>query len=162
MKRESGLKTSWTCSTVLAWIVVQLVIGCAPWRSSAQITVPNFSIIGQSPRSSTEIWKNWEANITPRQIAIDYTTNKSVYGITCEYASDTNIFRLLKGAIEDEFQVRAKVDQSRFCLWRSEQRKLTITLEDDSENKCIRLIAVSVDKNIRKSGSAGRSDLNGA
>jgi hypothetical protein len=160
MKAEFNLRSKWALCTLVEWGIVQFIAACAPCHTLAQLALPNFSIIGQNPSSLAELWKNPEARITPRHLAIDYTATRVIYGFTCEYAWDTNSFALLKKAIEGELKVPAKVERPSFCLWRSEQRKVTITLEADAQNMCVRLIVVSVDKSIRKSVSSLQSTAN--
>jgi hypothetical protein len=119
-------------------------LGCA-----GQVALPDFSIIGTKWGSAPTLWRTSKATTFPSQVAIDYTPKGTVYGFACQYRLGTNTVDLLKAGIQAELDVPAKIKQRGLSLWRVEGRKVTVMLDLDERQKLVRVIATSIDKNIR-------------
>jgi hypothetical protein len=148
-------------SLIFSWILILSII-CSSSRANAQVAFPNLSILGKNFNYVTNLWKDSGTNILARQMSIDYTSTGVIYAFNCEYALDTNTFNLLKTAAQAEMKVPAKIESPNFCVWRSDERKITVSIEFAEEDKAVRLIVISVDRQIRgmaapppKTNSAG-------
>jgi hypothetical protein len=134
--------------------MVVIFVFCFVADCFAQVAFPKLTIIGQKFGNEQVLWQGLNSEkktlSLPRQVAIDYTPQGDIYGLTCEYLLSTNNVSELKARIQDELKVLPKVENDKMSLWRSEERKMTIILEQDRETEILRLIVVSIDKTIRK------------
>lgn len=139
-------------------VLAILILGICSWNRIAigaettnGVALPNFAILGTRLDAQQSLWQNSNASTHPKQIAIDYNSKGIVYGFACEYqvAESTNLFSKLQAAVNDQVKVTPKISQTNFVFWRNEDRKFAVQLFPEEDGKSIRLVVVSVDKQIR-------------
>lgn len=114
------------------------------------VALPDFSVIGQRWGQATKVSKKESPGVFPKQVTIDYNANGVIYGLAYEYRDSKEAFGELKAEIQKTIRVEPIMYTANMVAWRNEDRKLTITLTLDKETKSIKVIAVSIDKNIRR------------
>jgi len=136
--------------------IVFLTIFWSTIDAHTQVAVPSFTIIGERYDQVTNLWIDSGTNILAKQITMDYNPRGIIYGLTCEYSLATNTFYSLKTAVQERVKLPLRIEKTNFCLWRSEERKITVTLEFVEDDKVVRLIVVSVDKHVRDLNSTNQ------
>jgi hypothetical protein len=114
------------------------------------VALPDFSVIGQRWGQAAKASNNESPEVFPKQVTIDYNANGVIYGLAYEYKDSKEAFDELKAEIQKTIRVEPIMYTANMVAWRNEDRKLTITLTLDKETKSIKVIAVSIDKNIRR------------
>lgn len=114
------------------------------------VALPDFSVIGQRWGQAAKASSKESPEVFPKQVTTDYNADGVIYGLAYEYRGSKEAFGELKAEIQKTIRVEPIMYTANMVAWRNEDRKLTITLTLDKETKSIRVIAVSIDKNIRR------------
>jgi len=131
-------------------IAMSLFIAFVESASGGSVAMPDFAIIGQRWGRIMPPANEASFKVFPKQVAIDYNSNGIIYGFVYEYRIGSELFADLKAEIQKTIQVEPKMVSSKMAVWRNENRKLTITLTLSQEENNIKVVAVSIDKEIRR------------
>jgi hypothetical protein len=133
--------------TILAGALFFAVVEIAV---AGPVALPDFSIIGKRWGQVAQATNKELPTVFPKQVTIDYNADGVIYGLAHEYRDSEKLFDKLKTEIQKTIQIQPKMASTNMVAWRNEAQKLTVTLTLDKETKSIKVIAVSVDKNIRR------------